>query len=161
MEIPIYLVLAFLLMLGGVIGSVTPMVPAGLLSIGGILVYWWSTGFVEPSLLFVGAFVFVGVLVVIADYAGGVVSAKAGGASTRNSVIGGLVGFVLFFVLGPLGIILGLAGTVFLLELYEGQERGESARAAGFAVLAALGSGLVQFVLTGSLLVAFGIYVLL
>lgn len=160
MEIPVYLVLSLGLLVAAVIGSLTPMVPAGLLSIAGILVYWWSTGFVSPGPLFLGAFVFVGALVVIADYAGGVVAARAGGASTRNSIIGGVVGFALFFVLGPLGIVIGLVGTVFVLELYGGKQRSDSAKAAVYALLGALGSGVVQFVLTGSLLVAFVVYLL-
>ncbi len=155
MELPVFLLVALGLLIAGVIGSITPMVPAGLLSIAGILVYWWSTAFMSPGTLFVAAFVFVGALVLVADYASGVVAARAGGATTRNSLLGAMVGFVLFFVLGPLGLVLGLAGTVFLLELYQGKQRAESARAAGYAVLGALGSGIVQFVLTLGLLIAF------
>lgn len=155
MELPVSLLVALGLLIAGVIGSITPMVPAGLLSIAGILVYWWSTGFTSPGTLFVAAFVFVGALVLVADYASGVVAARAGGATTRNSLLGAVVGFVLFFVLGPLGLVLGLAGTVFLLELYQGKQKAESARAAGYAVIGALGSGIVQFVLTFGLLIAF------
>lgn len=155
MEFTIFFWAALLLMIGAVAASFTPMIPAGVLSIGGILVYWWSTGYASPGSVFLAGFVLVGVLVVVADWAAGVVAARAGGASTRSSLVGGVVGFVGFFVLGPLGIILGLVGTVFLLELYDGRERGASARAAGFALLGALGSGVVQFVLTLSLLLAF------
>lgn len=155
MDIPVFFLVSLLLLLGGVVGSFTPMVPAGLLSIGGVLVYWWSTGFTDPGPLLVAALVFVGALVLIADYAGGVVAARAGGASTRNSVIGGVVGLALFFVLGPLGIVLGLVGTVFVLELYDGRRSEESAKAAVYALLGALGSGVVQFLLTLSILVAF------
>jgi hypothetical protein len=161
MTIPIYLLLAVLLMIAAVIGSLTPMVPAGLLSIAGILVYWWSTGYTSPGPLFLGAFVLVGLLVLVADYAAGVIAARAGGASTRNSIAGGVVGLVLFFVLGPLGIILGFAGTVFALEVYGGTGTEASAKAALYAVLGALGSGLVQFLLTASLLVAFLVALLL
>lgn len=155
MELPVYLLVATGLLVAGVIGSITPMVPAGLLSIAGILVYWWSTGFTSPGTLFLVAFVLVGALAVLADYASGVVAARAGGATTRNSLLGAVVGFVLFFVLGPLGLLLGLAGTVFLLELHAGKQTEESARAAMYAVIGALGSGIVQFVLTVGLLVAF------
>lgn len=155
MEIPVYLVLSLGLLVGGVIASVTPMIPAGLLSIAGILVYWWSTGFTSPGTLVLGAFILVGLLVVIADYAAGIVAAKAGGATTRNSLLGAVVGFVLFFVLGPFGLVLGLAGTVFILELYKGKRTEDSAKAAIYALLGALGSGIVQFVLTLGLLLAF------
>ncbi|MFB6114110.1 MAG: DUF456 family protein [Halodesulfurarchaeum sp.] len=160
MEIPLFLVIAIGLLVAGVVGSFTPLVPAGGLSILGILVYWWSTGYSSPGPLFLAAFVFVGVIVVLVDYAAGVVAAKAGGASTRNSILGGVVGFALFFVLGPFGIILGVSGTVFLLELYDGTETGESVRAAWFAVIGASGSSVMQFVLTLSLLLAFLVLVL-
>ena len=155
MEIPVYLVLAVGLLVGGVIGSIAPMVPAGLLSIAGILVYWWHTGYTSPGPILLAAFLLVGGLVLLADWAGGAVAAKAGGASARNSVIGAVVGAGLFFVLGPLGIIVGLVGTVFALELRQGRETRESARAALFALVGALSSGAVQFVLTLGLLVAF------
>lgn len=155
MDLPVFLLIAIGLLLAGVIGSVTPMVPAGLLSIAGILVYWWSTGYTEPGTLFLVTFVLVGVLVLVADYASGIVAARAGGATTRNSLLGAVVGFVLLFVLGPLGLVIGLAGTVFVLELYQGKETDESAKTAGYALVGALGSGVVQFILTLGLLIAF------
>ena len=161
MELPVFLTVSLLLLVAGVVGSFVPMVPAGLLSIAGILVYWWSTGYTSPGTLVLVAFVVVGGLVVLVDYAAGAIAARAGGATTRNSVIGAVVGFLLFFVLGPLGIILGMAVTVFVLELYRGQKRSESMRAAVYAVIGALGSSVMQFFLTLSLLVAFLVIVVL
>lgn len=155
MEITVFLGAALLLMIVGVVGSFAPLVPSGLLSIAGILVYWWSTGYTSPGPLFLLAFVAVGGFVVLVDWAAGAVAARVGGASTMHSLIGAVVGFLLFFVLGPLGIVLGVAGTVFVLEFYRGEKREQSAKAALYAVVGALGSSIVQFVLTLSLLIAF------
>lgn len=155
MEITVFLLVAVALLVGGVLGSFVPMVPAGLLSIGGILVYWWSTGYAAPGPLVLAGFLSVGVLVVAVDYLAGAIAAKAGGASTLNSLLGAVVGLLLFFVLGPVGIVLGITATVFALELYRGRARDESLKAAGYALIGTLGSSVMQFVLTLSLLVAF------
>ncbi|WP_181685904.1 DUF456 domain-containing protein [Halorhabdus salina] len=161
MEITVFLVVAMALLVGGVVGSFVPMVPAGLLSIGGIAVYWWSTGYVTPGLIVFVGFIAVGLLVVAVDYVAGAVAAKAGGASTLSSLAGAVVGFLLFFVLGPVGIVLGITATVFALELYRGNARSESLKAAVYALVGALGSSVMQFVLTLSMLVAFGLVVAL
>jgi len=155
MEPTLFLVVALALLVGGVLGSFVPMVPAGLLSIGGIVIYWWSTGYVTPGPLVLAGFLAVGLLVVVVDYLAGAVAAKAGGASTLSSLAGAVVGFLLFFVLGPVGIVLGITATVFALELYRGKARDESLRAAGYALIGTLGSSVMQFVLTLSMLVAF------
>lgn len=146
---------AVLLMILAVIGSVVPLMPGALLSIAGILVYWWSTGYSSPGLVFLAAFVTVALLSAITDYVAGAVAARAGGASTRNSVIAGVVGLVLFFVAGPIGILVGVAGSVFLLELADGRDRNQSMKAASYATIGMLGSTAVQFVVTLALLVAF------
>lgn len=155
MEMTVFLVATLALLAGGVLGSFVPMVPAGLLSIGGIVVYWWSTGYVTPGPFVLAGFLSVGLLVVVVDYLAGAIAAKAGGASTVSSLLGALVGFLLFFVLGPVGIVLGITASVFVLELYRGKARGESLKAAGYALVGTLGSSVMQFVLTLSMLVAF------
>ncbi|MFB6128130.1 MAG: DUF456 family protein [Halorhabdus sp.] len=155
MDLPVWTLLALALLLAGVLGSVTPMVPAGLLSTAGVVLYWWSTGYADPGTVVLVGFVLVGLFVVVVDYLAGAIAAKAGGASTLTSVAGALVGFALFFVLGPVGIVLGVTGTVFALELYRGRAGAESLRAAGYALVGTLGSSVIQFVLTLSMLVAF------
>lgn len=155
MESTAFLLVALAMLVGGVVGSFVPMVPAGLLSIGGVVVYWWSTGYADPGTVVLVGFVALGVFVVVVDYLAGAIAAKAGGASTLSSLLGAVVGFLLFFVLGPVGIVLGITATVFALELYRGKARDESLTAAGYALVGTLGSSVMQFVLTLSMLVAF------
>ena len=98
--------------------------------------------------------VLVGVLTWVVDFAGGAVAARVGGASTKTAVLAGLVGLVLFFVTGPLGIILGVAGTVFVVEFYRQQDARKGLKAALVTTAGMLASGIAQALLTGSILVA-------
>lgn len=145
---------AFALLVLGVVGSITPQMPGAPVSIAGVLTYWWATGFGEPGTLVLAALLAVGVLTWVVDWVGGAVAAKVGGASTTTAVLAGLVGLVLFFVTGPLGILLGVAATVFVVELYRQRDATASAKAAVVTTAGMLGSTVVQTLLTASMLVA-------
>ncbi|WP_254831069.1 DUF456 domain-containing protein [Haloglomus salinum] len=146
---------ALALLLVGILGSLVPGLPGPALSLAGVLSYWWATDYTTPGTLALAGLVALGLLGLAADWFAAPLGAKAGGASTRTTAIAGVVGFVLLFVLGPLGVVVGVAGTVFLLELRgSGDPRG-SLRAAGTATVAVLGSALAQLVVTGAMLVGF------
>jgi uncharacterized protein YqgC (DUF456 family) len=153
--------LAIALLAGGVVGSVVPFVPAGLVSLAGVYLYWWGTGYADPGLVVLVVFTLVGLLAQAADWLSGVVAARAGGASSRSSLLGGVVGFVLLFVLGPAGMILGLAVTVFVLEYRRQADAKAGAVAALSATLGVFASAVVQALLTGSILVGMLLVVLL
>lgn len=145
---------AFALLVLGVVGSITPQMPGAPVSIAGVLTYWWASGFDEPGVLVLAALLAVGALTWLVDWVGGAVAAKVGGASTWTAVLAGLVGLVLFFVTGPLGILLGVAATVFLAELYRQRDATASAKAAVVTTAGMLGSTIAQTLLTASILVA-------
>lgn len=151
-----FALVAFALLAAGVVGSLTPQLPGAPLSIAGVLVYWWASGFAEPGALVLGALLAVGLLTWAVDWLGGAVGAKVGGASTKTAVAAGLVGLVLFVAtgLGPIGLLLGVALTVFALEYHRQQDARAGARAAAVTTAAMLGSTVVQTLLTGSMLVA-------
>lgn len=156
-----YLVIALGLLLAGVAGAVLPLVPGPALSAVGVWLYWWSTGFLEPSLAVVALLTLVGVLGAAVDLGAEAIGAKAGGASTLSSVLGVVVGLLLLFVIGPVGLLVGVAGTVLLVEVYRGADLRDGLWAAGLAVVASLASGLVQAMLASSMLVVFVAAVLL
>lgn len=151
--------LAFALVALGVVGAVVPLVPSGLLSVAGVLLYWWSTGFAEPSALVVAALVGVGALTMLVDYFGGAIAARAGGASMRTTVAAVLVGTVLLFVAGPVGFLLGLAATVFAVEFAQHADAEAGLRVALYSTVGVLASSVVQVALTGSILLAFAFVV--
>ena len=151
----IFTIAAVILMIVAVFGSFAPMVPGALLSVLGIIVYWYGTGYTQPDTWFLVSFIFVGLLGAAADWFSGVVAAKAGGASNKTGIIAGIVGFLLFFVLGPIGILVGVAGTVLIREFLRTDDLRQSAKAAFYSSVGVLGSSVIQFIVTLSLLIIF------
>lgn len=155
MQLPLELglvVLAFVLLAGGVVGSLVPQMPGAPLSLAGVYCYWYATG--EPGVWLLAGLTLVGVLTWVVDVAGGAIAARAGGASTTTAVLAGVVALVLFFLTGPLGIILGVAATVFAVEFYRQQDARKGLRAALVTTVGMLASSVVQAILTGSILLA-------
>jgi uncharacterized protein YqgC (DUF456 family) len=146
--------LAFLLLVAAVVGAALPSVPAAPFSLAGVIIYWWGTGFTEPGAVVLAALLLTGLLAMLADWLGGVVAARVGGASTTSALAGGAVGLVLLFVLGPVGVLVGSAGTVFVLEYVRRRNARAGAAAAGAYLLGFFASALVQALLTLSILLA-------
>lgn len=146
--------LALALVALGVVGSVVPLLPGAVLSAAGVLTYWWSTGYTEPSVPVLAVLLAVAAVALVADYGGGAIAAKAGGAPTTTSLLAGVVGLVLLVVLGPLGLLLGVVGTVFVLEVRRHGDATAGLRTAVLAAVGALASAVVQVLLTGAILVA-------
>ena len=152
---------AVALLVAGIVGCVLPALPGPPLSLAGVLLYWWGSGFTEPGTGLLIALVLLGVLAVAADLTAEVVSARAGGASLTTSLIAGGLGIVLFALAGPAVALLAVVAVVFLLEYRRHRDAARGARAAGILVLGMLGSAVVQVLLTGSMLAAFVLGVLL
>jgi hypothetical protein len=145
---------AFLLLVGGVVAAFLPVVPAAVPSVAGVLVYWWGSGYTEPGPAVLVALVATGLLAAVADWFGGALAARAGGASTASALLGGAVGLVLLFVAGPLGVLVGAAGTVFAVEYRRRRDARAGALAAGAYVVGFFASAFVQALLTVSMLLA-------
>ena len=143
------------LLVVGVVGAVVPLLPGALSSLAGVYLYWWSTGFASPGPLALAGLTLVGLVALALDYLSGPIAASAGGAPLRTTALASLVGFALLFVLGPPGLLLGVAGTVFALEYRRHQDVEASLRTAGYAALGVLASTAMQVILTASMLVAF------
>jgi len=164
-------VLALLLLAGGVVGSAVPSVPGPLVSLAGVVAYALGGGSAVGTVALL-ALVAVGVVAVLADWLSGTLAAKYGGASWTASLLGGVVGVVMFFIWGPVGVILGLAATVFLVavladwlsgtlaatvflvEAYR-EDAQHATKAAVYSTIGALGSIVVQVVLSLGMLATF------
>lgn len=156
----IFTLVAFGLLVAGVVASVLPVVPGGLLSIAGVFTYWWGTGYIEPGFWLLVGLTAIGVTVLVADWFGGAIGASVGGADTRTVLAAIVVGFALLVVSGPLGFFVGFVGTVFLIERYRGQDTATSLRSASYATVGMLASTAVQFLLTAGILAAMVVVVL-
>lgn len=146
---------AVALLVAGVVGSLVPGLPGPLLSLGGVYLHWWATSYAEPGLLALVSLTLVGLFALAVDVVAGALSTRAGGGSWPVSAAASVAGFLLFFVAGPVGVAVGVAGTVFVLTLLTTRDGTDSARAALYATVGVLGSALVQALLTLSMLVAF------
>lgn len=142
--------LAFVLLVGGVVGSLVPQMPGAPISLAGVYCYWYGTG--EPGVWMLAILTLVGLLTWAIDFAGGMVAARVGGASTSTALLAGVVGVVLFFLTGPLGILLGVGATVFVVEFYRQQDARKGLKAALVTTVGMLASGIAQALLTGSIL---------
>ncbi|WP_435363859.1 DUF456 family protein [Haloarchaeobius sp. DYHT-AS-18] len=158
-SVDVALLAAIVLLVVGVIGSAVPSLPGPLVSVAAVAGYWYfGDGLGTFAAI---ALVLVGLFAVAADQLADVVSTRASGASWTTTALAGIVGFVLLFVVGPIGIILGVAGTVFAVELYQKGDRNHAARAAAYTTVGILASIVVQVFLTASMLVGFLLAVLL
>lgn len=153
--------LALAMLVGGIAGSVLPLLPGALLSLTGVYLYWWSTGFTDPGILWVFVLTTIGLTAFIADYFGGAITARAGGASLFTTGLAVIVGFVLLFVTGPIGLLVGIGGTVFLAEYYRHRDAKTGGKAALYATVGVIASTVAQVLLTVCMLVMFVIAVFL
>ncbi|MEJ5914219.1 DUF456 domain-containing protein [Pseudokineococcus sp. 1T1Z-3] len=133
----------------GVVGTIVPVLPGGLLVGAAVLVWAVVTG---------GAawWVFAGVLLVLVtgqvlEYLTAGVSLKRAGVPNRSLVVAGLVGIVGFFVVPVLGLVLGFLGGLYAAERYRQPTHAAAwsstktgLRAAGVALLVELAAVLVS-----------------
>ena len=143
---------AFALLVLGVVGAALPLLPSGLFSLAGVGVYWWQTG--DPGPLLFAALVGLALVAIAVDWLAGIVGARAGGTDTRTAIIAGVVGILLMVLTGPLGLLAGVAATVFVLELRKHEDAGASARRAVYATVGVVASTAMQVVLTVAILAA-------
>jgi len=148
-------IVAIALLVAGVVGSVVPLVPGAALSLSGVYLHWWAGGYAEPGTVALVGFTVVGLVAVAVDYFAGAISARAGGASNATTALAAVAGLALFLVAGPIGIVLGVAATVFLAEFYRHRDAEAGARSAAYATVGMLASTAVQVLLTLSMLAAF------
>ena len=148
------------LLVVAVIASVVPGVPAGLVALLGVYLEYFFGPNGRMSLWLLFSFTVVGVLAVIIDLFGGAVTARAKGASSRTTLIAAVVGLALFFVAGPVGVVLGMFGTVLAIELHDGQEFEDAWDTGVWATAGMLASGAAVFFLVLSMLVGYVVLVL-
>jgi len=152
--VELMLVAAVGLLIGGIIGSVVPFVPAGLVSLAGV----WSYvvfGSQPVGPLAVVSLTLAGLAAVVFEHFAGPIAARASGASTEVTIASAVGGALMLFVLGPIGIVVGAVGTVLLLELWRGTDPRQAVRRSLYTAAGVLASTVLQILLTLSILVGF------
>ncbi len=156
--VELVLLAALALLVVGVVGSVVPLVPSGLVSLAGVWTYvLFGSESVGP--IVIAVLTLTALLAAVFEHFGGPLAAKASGSSNQVMVASTIGGLLLLFVLGPIGVIVGVVGTVFLLELKGGTEIETAARRSVYTAAGVLASSVVQILLTLSILAAFVLFV--
>lgn len=148
-------VVAVAFLVGGVLATLIPLVPGGALSLAGLVLYWWRSGFDDPGTVAMVVLGSLAVLTLVIELFGGPAATRAGGGSWATTAAAAVVGIVLMLVTGPAGLLVGLFGTVFLLELARNGDLEHSARTALWSTVGTLASTAVQVLLTLSILLGF------
>ena len=151
-------VVAVGLLIAGVVGSVLPLIPAGLVSLAGVWAYVLFGA--EPlGALAVASLTLAGVATVVLEQFAGPLAARASGASTETMIASAVGGLLMMLILGPVGIIVGVVGTVFLLELKNGTDTERAAKRSLYTAVGVLASSVAQVLLTLSILAVFVVVV--
>ena len=146
-------VVAVTLLVGGVVASFVPLVPGGAVSTLGVGYYWFVTGDLGPLAL-VG-FLTVGTVTVAADLLGSAVAAQVGGASARTTAVAAVAAIGLLLVLGPFGALVGVVGSVFVLEVRRHGDARRGLKTAAVTAVGMIASTAMQVLLTLSMLLGF------
>ncbi|XVH31683.1 DUF456 domain-containing protein [Haloferacaceae archaeon DSL9] len=156
--VEVVLVVAVVLLVAGVVGSVVPMLPSGLLALAGVYVYvFFGAEPIGPLVLL--SLTLAGLLAVVLEHLGGPIAARATGASNETTVAATIAGVLCLFILGPVGIVVGVLGAVFVLELRRGAALDIAARRSFYTGLGVLASSVAQVILTLSILGLFVAFV--
>lgn len=148
-------VVAVALLVAAVAGTVVPLVPGGLLSLSGVYLYWWHTDYAEPGTVTLVVLTVLGLVTLFAEFFASSIAARAGGASWATMSVAAVVAVVLMLATGPLGLLVGLFGTVFAVEYLKDGNAAHSTRTAVYATVGTLASTAIQVLLTLSILVGF------
>ena len=99
-------IVAVLMIVVGVVGTVMPALPGAVLVLGGIALAAWIDGFAKISAWTVGAAAVLTALAFVADYAAAAMGAKKAGASVL-AIVGAAIGTVA-------GVFTGFVGLIFM-----------------------------------------------
>ena len=144
------------LALVGVLGTLVPLVPGALLSLGGVYLYWWSTGYSDPGTLFIIFTVILTIMALLLDWFSGAITAKMGGASNKTSFMAGIAGiFGFIFLGGPVGVIIAVGGTVFLREYMKTGNARDARKAGIYSAIGVFASAFMQAAITITIFIGF------
>lgn len=147
--------IAVLLLITGIFTSLIPLIPGGAISLSGVVLYWWSTGYTTPDEITMAIFVGFGLTAVFLDWFGGAIASSMGGAGKITVILSMVVGLTGLVVAGPLGLLIGFPLTIFVIKFATSFSLLGSIRATAFTFVGMLGGNIMQILLTTAMLVWF------
>ena len=123
----LWLILAGVIVIVGLAGTVLPALPGIPIILGGLVLAAWSTGFEPVGWGTLGVLAILTVVSIIIDFLAGALGAKRLGASPR-AFWGATLGAVIGIFFGLVGIILGPFIGAVVAELSAGQNARQAGR---------------------------------
>lgn len=149
------MILATILFVLGLLGTVLPVLPGAILIYGGMLLYGFMTGF---STLGVWFFIIQGLLLVatfLIDYIASAFGTRASGGSKWAAIAAAVATIPALFIFGPLGVVLGpLIGAVGI-ELLRGLPIRQAWRIGIGTLLGTLGGMVFKIIIEIIMIVSF------
>lgn len=106
MEPYVFHVIAALLVIVGVAGTVLPLLPGTVLVFGGLLLAAWADGFARVGALGLAIIGFLAAASFVFDFAASLLGAKRAGASPQ-AIYGATIGALAGLLFGVLGLVVG------------------------------------------------------
>ncbi len=149
------LIIAILLFIAGLVGTILPILPGSILIYGGMLLYGLMTGFAKLDLYFFLIQAVVLILTFLIDYWASVYGTKKFGGSKQASwgaIIGTIVGI---FIFGPLGIIIGPFLGAVIGEFLRGGAIEQAVRVGVGTILGVLGGTVLKLIAELAMIIYF------
>ena len=149
-------VIAALLVLAGIVGSVLPALPGVPMVFGGLLLSAWADGFNHVgalTLTILGALALIAVLV---DFIAGLAGAKRVGAS-RLALAGAAIGTVVGFFFGLPGLLIGPFAGALIGEIAAGGTLGRATEVGVGAWLGFIVGSVLKLAICGAMLGVFAL----
>jgi uncharacterized protein YqgC (DUF456 family) len=142
----ILIILAILLLFGGLLGCVLPAIPGPPLSYAAMLIIQWAWHPFSTTTLIV--FGVITLVVTILDYIIPVWGARVFGA-TKYGIYGSIIGMLLGMFLSPFGMIVGLLTGAILGDMYAGKNFSDSFRSGFGTFLGTMAGMVVKLIVSG------------
>lgn len=140
------LVIAIILFIAGLIGTVLPVLPGVVLIYAGMVIYGFMTHFTTLHAYFFILQAIVVIVLFMVDYFASAIGTKRFGGSKQaawGAVIGTILGII---VLGPLGIILGPFVGAVAAELIRGTDINKTIKVGFGTLIGVLGGTAVKII---------------
>ncbi len=149
-------ILAFVLVIVGVVGTVVPMLPGTPVVFAGLLLAAWIDDFARVGttpLIVLGVLTLLSLLV---DFGASILGAQRAGA-TRGAVTGAALGAVVGIFFGLPGLILGPFAGAFLGQYLATQDVAQSGKVGWGTLVGFVAGGLAKLVLAIAMVIIFAV----
>jgi len=149
----VLLIIGFILIIGGIIGSFIPILPGPITSWFGLL-FLYLTDVVPMSYTVLGITLIIALLIFVLDYFIPAMGAKRFGGS-KYGVIGTTIGLIIGLFIPPFGIIIGPFLGALAGELLNGTKSDLAVKAAFGSLLGLLTSVFIKFTVASCFAILF------